>query len=151
MYMRSIDRLPSIFLFYSFHGIVQWKIDPIVLWSKRMSIFRGQVTYSSATIFKNGKERIEMVSKKASQKYAMCASTITNVYQSTSMYTLRYHIEYWMLRIAGWVQDCSIFIANTLEILQSCTEPSICRQEVPKLHPQWSLARVPAVPALEAI
>ena len=30
--------------------------------------------------------------------------------------------------IGGLVQDCSISIANALEILQSCTEPSICRR-----------------------
>ena len=29
------------------------------------------------------------------------------------------------LHINGLVQDCSISIANALEILQSCTEPSI--------------------------
>ena len=28
--------------------------------------------------------------------------------------------------IDGLVQDCSISIANTLEILQSCAKPSIC-------------------------
>ena len=28
--------------------------------------------------------------------------------------------------IDGLVQDCSISIANTLEILRSCTKPSIC-------------------------
>ena len=28
--------------------------------------------------------------------------------------------------IDGLVQDCSISIANALEILQSCTKPSIC-------------------------
>ena len=28
--------------------------------------------------------------------------------------------------ICGLVQDCSISIANALEILQSCTKPSIC-------------------------
>ena len=27
--------------------------------------------------------------------------------------------------INGWVQDCSISIANTLEIMQSCTKPSM--------------------------
>ena len=27
--------------------------------------------------------------------------------------------------INSWVQDCSIYIANTLEILQSCTKPSM--------------------------
>ena len=30
-----------------------------------------------------------------------------------------------ILRIDGLVQDCSISIANALEILQSCTKPSI--------------------------
>ena len=30
----------------------------------------------------------------------------------------------------GLVQDCSISIANALEILQSCTKPSILRVEV---------------------
>ena len=29
--------------------------------------------------------------------------------------------------IDGWVQDCSDSIANTLELLQSCTKPSISR------------------------
>ena len=30
-----------------------------------------------------------------------------------------------MIHISGLVQDCSISIANALEILQSCTNPSI--------------------------
>ena len=33
--------------------------------------------------------------------------------------------------VDGLVQDCSISIANTLEILQSCTKPSICNMESP--------------------
>ena len=32
----------------------------------------------------------------------------------------------WIYHIDGFVQDCSISIANALEILQSCTKPSIC-------------------------
>ena len=32
-----------------------------------------------------------------------------------------------VLHIDGSVQDCSISIANALEILQSCTNPSICK------------------------
>ena len=30
--------------------------------------------------------------------------------------------------IGGFVQDCSNFIANALELLQSCTKPSTCSQ-----------------------
>ena len=41
--------------------------------------------------------------------------------------------------IDGLVQDCSISIANTLEILQSCTEPSIwdTRQCYHPVHMVW--------------
>ena len=38
--------------------------------------------------------------------------------------TLLGYIFYW--NIDGLVQDCSISIANALEIPQSCTKPSIC-------------------------
>ena len=36
--------------------------------------------------------------------------------------------------VNGLVQDCSISIANVLEILQSCTEPSICVVPDSKVH-----------------
>ena len=32
----------------------------------------------------------------------------------------------WRFYIDGLVQDCSNSIANALELLQSCTKPSIC-------------------------
>ena len=38
-----------------------------------------------------------------------------------------------MVRINGLVQDCSTFIVNTLEILQSCSKPSILCA-----HNMWS-------------
>ena len=42
------------------------------------------------------------------------------------------------LDIDGFVQDCSISIANTLEILQSCTKPSICSNQPTS---SWLLGR----------
>ena len=46
--------------------------------------------------------------------------------------TLR--IKFWIKHyIAGLVQDCSNSIANTLELLQSCTEPSIFSSHLGKV------------------
>ena len=37
--------------------------------------------------------------------------------------------------IHGWAQDCSNSIANALELLQSCTKPSIYVFEVKEIIP----------------
>ena len=47
---------------------------------------------------------------------------LQNVGHFVSSLKWRYNIA---LYINGLVQDCSISIANALEILQSCTKPSI--------------------------
>ena len=62
-----------------------------------------------------------------------CRFTMWNVYNckywvthylwcSIYVCVICYNVSY----IDGLVQDCSISIANALEILQSCTKPSIC-------------------------
>ena len=35
-----------------------------------------------------------------------------------------------IILIGGLVQDCSNSIANALELLQSCTKPSICADDI---------------------
>ena len=39
-------------------------------------------------------------------------------------YLWHFWVEKWWSNIDGWVQNCSISIANALEILQPCTKPS---------------------------
>ena len=45
--------------------------------------------------------------------------------------SIQLRFSYWSLHIDGLVQDCSISIAITLELLQSCTKPS--KSELPPL------------------
>ena len=52
-------------------------------------------------------------------------SEIQNV-DLTSYFTLCILVLMLNLYFDGFVQDCSISIVNALEILQSCTKPSIC-------------------------
>ena len=42
--------------------------------------------------------------------------------------------------IGGLMQDCSIFNVNALEILQSCTKPSIYDQNALIFSTHWNLA-----------
>ena len=42
-----------------------------------------------------------------------------------------HQILWFSLYIDGLVQDCSNSIANALELLQACTEPSICIEFLP--------------------
>ena len=42
--------------------------------------------------------------------------------------------------IYGWAQDCSNFIAYTLELLQYCTKPSICCDHVRISRPYYNVA-----------
>ena len=46
-----------------------------------------------------------------------------------------YHID-------GLVQDCIISSANTLEILQSCTKPSICHLQLAAMFVQVSRCQI---------
>ena len=43
----------------------------------------------------------------------------------------------WNLQIDGLVQDCSNSIANALELLQSCTKPSIFKLRATSPRSQW--------------
>ena len=51
----------------------------------------------------------------------------------------------WKLHINGLVQDCSISIANALEILQSCTKPSISKISFKFPRGQWSYSDMTTV------
>ena len=46
-----------------------------------------------------------------------------------------------MVDVSGLVQDCSNSIANALELLQSCTKPSIYTMSMSSVMDQWWWAR----------
>ena len=59
--------------------------------------------------------------------------------------------DHWKWHIEGSVQDCSSCIVNALELLQSCTRPSLCStnpylkaglvkiQRIPRIYAQFAL------------
>ena len=54
--------------------------------------------------------------------FSVCKFQILCITHSSALHKMRYIV---ILDIVGLVQDCSIYIAGELEILKSCTKPSI--------------------------
>ena len=62
-------------------------------------------------------------------KTTSCENVASGVWWTTrSERTMYPYCVDWIHDIYGLVKDCSISTANALEILQSCTHPSICRK-----------------------
>ena len=65
-------------------------------------------------------------------------------------YSNPYSAEFTRENIDGSVQDCSNSTANALELLQSCTKPSICFACLSYLIKEWLTCLMQSMPSIAA-